>query len=75
MAYGQRPPGCPSHIDAVEFSGDAWPTDQPFPLTAEEALWTLMGYSVLPASGPISYDVFYRIPGRWELAYGRLMPR
>src|SRR5215213_8343060 len=56
MAFGNRPAGCPPGVDALEWSGCAWPAAEPFPLSAEEALWLLRGYAVLPASGPMDVD-------------------
>jgi hypothetical protein len=75
MEYGERPPGCPSHIDAICMNGDAWPTDKPFPYTAEECLWAMMGYAVLPKSGPLTVEDWQRmIYRKWELVDGRLAP-
>ncbi len=75
MAFGDRPPGCPDEVDAIEISSAAWPADRPFPLTAEECLWLLKGHAVQPRSGPLDADTFHRLP-RWvELLRGRLFAK
>ncbi len=75
MAYGDRPPNCPPHIDAVDWNGEVWPQDQPFPMTPEECYWAMQGYAVLPASGPLSVDDFGKMIWlRVELVDGRLTP-
>ena len=73
MAYGQRPLNCPPEVDAIEEYGGGWSSDKPFPQTAEEALWVLMGYAVKPASGPLSLEDHSLIPGKCELSNGRLV--
>jgi hypothetical protein len=52
--------------------GDTFPDDEPFPLTADEALWLLRGYLVVPASGPVTFAVLDKLPGRIELISGGL---
>jgi len=73
MAYGDKPPGCPPDIDAVESYGDCWPSHKAFPFTAEEALWILKGYGVLPSSGPVTIEEFLDMPCKAELMNGRFV--
>ena len=73
MAYGDRPPGCPDDVEALEQYGGNWPMDKPFPLTPLEAWYVLQGYSVKPASGGITVAILEDMPGRLELADGYVM--
>jgi len=77
MDFGDRPPGCPPNIDALDWNGPAntWPSDKPFPFTPDECYWVMKGYAVLPASGPLDVETWERlIYRRWELVNGRLAP-
>lgn len=74
MARGQQPKGCPTEVDAIEVSSGGWPADDPFPLTADECLWLLMGYAVRPHSGPMTANIRHRLPRKIELIRGWLHP-
>ena len=72
--FGPRPANCPPEIDAHGYPSSCWPEDKPFPLTAEECLWLMKGYTVLPVSGLMNVVTFHELPGhRLELLAGRLI--
>ena len=73
MAFGDRPPGCPAEIDALEQYGGNWPADKPFPFTPEEAWWLLQGYSVKPRNCDMTFEIFNELPGKLEMSDGYVM--
>lgn len=71
-----RPANCPPEVDARGYPSPCWPEGKPFPLTAEECLWLMKGYTIAPASGPMYVDAFYELPGNGlELIEGRVLLR
>jgi hypothetical protein len=73
MAFGDRPPGCPPEINALEQYGGNWPEDKPFPFTPEEAWWLLRGYSVKPRHCDMTFEIFNELPGKLEMSDGYVM--
>ena len=73
MAFGDRPPGCPPEINALEQYGGNWPEDKPFPFTPEEAWWLLRGYSVKPRHCDMTFKIFNLLPGKLKMSDGYVM--
>ncbi len=70
IAFGERPPGCPPEIDAVEEYGGNWPEDRPFPFTPEEAWWLLKGYAVKTRNHEMAFDLYNALPRKLEMSNG-----
>ena len=54
-------PAIPPTVDAAAELSGCWPADKPFPLTPDECMALVMGYTVKPTAG-ITNDEIDQLP-------------